>query len=232
LKRSASRSRGLRIIPSGEEADGFSATVKTGDQPPSSPRRAVSPERRSGPRLPEDAHFRPALALCRRRPGRDVCGSRRSPNRRGEQTVRGTPWAPVILPPAALAPVRGLCLRVHWGNQGMAITVKARAALVEADDAHAPRQLVEPGADRLVVELHRRKVETAREDEIERRRGEDAVGDVNVAALRVPSIGALTRRSRSSSAPEGKRPASPGPLRSEYERGGSGFPLPPRQGSR
>ena len=63
----------------------------------------------------------------------------------------------------------------------------ARASLVEADDAHAPRQLVEPGADRLVVELDRRKVETAREDEIERPHAEDAVGDVNVAALCVSS---------------------------------------------
>jgi hypothetical protein len=32
-------------------------------------------------------------ALPVRRPGRDVCGSRRSPNRRGEQTVRSTAWA-------------------------------------------------------------------------------------------------------------------------------------------
>ena len=64
----------------------------------------------------------------------------------------------------------------------------ARSSLVETDDAHAPRQLVEPGADRLVVELDRRKVETAREDEVERPRAEDAVGDVNVAALRVLSV--------------------------------------------
>jgi hypothetical protein len=67
----------------------------------------------------------------------------------------------------------------------------AGAALVEADDAHAPRQLVEPGADRLVVELDRRKVETAREHEIERPGAEHAVRDVDVAAPRVSSVGAL-----------------------------------------
>ena len=65
----------------------------------------------------------------------------------------------------------------------------SRSSLVEPDDAHAPRQLVEPGTDRLVVELDRRKVETAREDEVERPRAEDAVGDVNVAALRLLSVG-------------------------------------------
>ena len=68
---------------------------------------------------------------------------------------------------------------------------RARAALVEPYDAHAPRQLVEPGTDRLVVELHRREVEAAREDEVERPLAEDAVGDVDVTADRVPGVRAL-----------------------------------------
>ena len=87
---------------------------------------------------------------------------------------------------------------------------RACAALVEPDDAHAPRELVDPGAHRLVVELHRREVETAREDEIERALAEDAVGDVDVAARRVPSSEPSTRQSRSSSAGERKRTVGSG----------------------
>ena len=45
---------------------------------------------------------------------------------------------------------------------------RARAALVEADDPHAIRQLAEIVAGELLVELHRRKVEAAREDEVGR----------------------------------------------------------------
>ncbi len=77
----------------------------------------------------------------------------------------------------------------------------ARAALVEADDAHPPGQLVEAGTDRVVVELDRRKVEAHREDDVARAFAEDAVGDVDVAAPRVPGVRAhtLSRTTRSTS---------------------------------
>ena len=41
------------------------------------------------------------------------------------------------------------------------------------------------------VALDRRKVESAREHDVERPRAEDAVGDVNVATLRVSSVGGV-----------------------------------------
>jgi hypothetical protein len=68
---------------------------------------------------------------------------------------------------------------------------RARAALVEADHPHSLGQLAEVGARSVIVELHRREVHPAREHEVERPRAEDAIGDVDVAAPRVPGVGAL-----------------------------------------
>jgi hypothetical protein len=65
---------------------------------------------------------------------------------------------------------------------------RARAALVEPDHAHALRQLAEAGADGVVVELDRREVQPHREDDVRGPRTEDAIGDVEVAAPRVPGF--------------------------------------------
>jgi len=86
---------------------------------------------------------------------------------------------------------------------------RPRAALVEADDPHAIRQLAEIVAGELFVELHRRKVEAAREDEVGRPRAEDAIGDVDLAALRVSGIGALHATKSYQVAQREKRIASP-----------------------
>ena len=67
---------------------------------------------------------------------------------------------------------------------------RARSTLVEADHPHPIGQLAEVGAGRVVVKLHRREIHPARKDEIERPLAEHAIGDVDVAASRVPGIGA------------------------------------------
>ena len=67
----------------------------------------------------------------------------------------------------------------------------SRTALVEADDAHALRQLVEPVADRVLVELDGRELEATCKDQVERPGAEDAVGDVDVTARGVASVRAL-----------------------------------------